>query len=774
MRSLLILLTIACRSAPETAISPAPPSSDSGGGGVPELCNDQEDDDDPSTTEQGRASFVDANGDWSDLSAAFGDTHRPGSLRLDQPGTLRLCEGEFVGRIELAADVRIEGAGAEATRLDAALHGSAVSIQGEHQVEIEGLEIWRGSGDQGGGISCSGGGHLQLAHSTIHDSGARWGGAIGLDGCSAQLQHVEIHSSWASDAGGGIALRGGDLSIEASQLARNGSDVEGGNLFAEAALVQMESSQLSGGEAPQGGNLALGPDAHFDCTGSGGLSLGLAERGGAVWMEPGSTLESAGCDWGDEADPIDDNAPNDLQSPAWIASDYGAAADFRCEDAGCSPVPISSILIAPISHVDPIAADAEAGPLTYGAHREALLWNADLLAAHGAGLSAMMTGLYAEAVIHSGDAEDFRDFMPGGRHLLGSHFHSHWKDEGDGDWEWTAEGDQDKLSEGEQLAIFTDQVYWVNEIFRELGHEVADNRWLHGVTLDLGEEMIPLYNIYPPSTVPYDNAFTRQIGAARGAFHPYRGDWGLRDDDIDVRSFEDPDDVVIRVPVQSGLFGYDEVHGNEGFVYGTRSHIQRQFLIVYLEWRERERGAVPSQDRVWLFSWSIHPIQSVYRSTTTDGQDLREEYEELLFWLEDHFVARSTPRGQAIARYGHLDDVADAFDVWDDSHGAISQMNVDEDGVPLYALGPVVDTLVDYSYVRHIPGLPEGVYAVELEHPRADPMRLAWSDVGEVELDISGATAVYHADGTVKRPPDNQLQLGASPVRIQYPRPTLP
>jgi hypothetical protein len=89
-------------------------------------------------------------------------------------------------------------------------------------------------------------------------------------------------------------------------------------------------------------------------------------------------------------------------------------------------------------------------------------------------------------------------------------------------------------------------------------------------------------------------------GGSRGWHFPYRGGFALGPGQTTDTSY-------VKLPEVGGIIGFDQVHGPEGMVYGTVPYQKRDFLRVYLEWREDARGG--ERRALRHFNWMIHPYQ---------------------------------------------------------------------------------------------------------------------------------------------------------------------
>lgn len=711
------------------------------------------------------ATFTPTDGAPVDVSAVFasGSEDAPALWVADVPGTLRVCEGVWHVRLDVRAPLEVVPEGVVV--LDGGRAGAVVTVDGA-SVSMTGLEVRGGRDDRGGGVSCAAGG-VALSDVRVVDNEADRGGGLGGEGCAWSLIDVAVEGNRARE-GAGLWVTGGSVVSAGSSVRSNVASEVGGGAWMAGADTRWTDGAWSDNVAVDGAAAVLASGSWSCLRDAGGPSVtrNAASAGVAFRYGAGAALVSEGCDWGDDAAPGDDNHPVDLTGPTGVGADYRADATFSCGDAGCFPVDVPPILVAPVIHVDPIPTDAVNGPVVYEQHREALLWVQAALEARGAALSAFMTGPYAEAVVHTGDFADFADYGPGKRHQLGSHLHNHWKGPDDGDWEWTGIADFEAMTDEELVASFEDQVPWVNQIFVANGHLEVANDFLHGTSIDLGEEMVPWFGLSEPTVMSYPNRFVAQLGAERGMYHPYRANWVLRGDEYDVSAFEDPSAEVVRIPMASGLIGYDQEHFEEGFVYGTVPYIQREAVFVWLEWREVARGATHGHGRPFVFSWSTHPYQVNAIAVGTDGILVRTSYETLLSWLHGRwFDDAPSVQGVPVARFGTMADGIASFEAWDAATDGVTAMNANADGTPVRALDALLTPLDTSSWVADLEGAPKGVDGVWLRTEEGARVLLLWSDLGAIEVSGLGTfSEVRASDGSVRAGPFDVLIADGAPI----------
>ena len=199
---------------------------------APELCDGADNDCggwDPAD-EAGTASFLTADGTWIDVLSKMAATNT-----ISGPGTLWLCEGRFVGAMELTADVDIRGRGEAGTViLDASGVGSVVSVAEGMVAQIENLVLQGGSADSGGGLWVDKGAEVSVRSSVIEANVASGSGGGIYVGGSVELYDVEVSDNTASSGGGVAVGMGGAFSADSATISGNTAKVDGGGLLARS------------------------------------------------------------------------------------------------------------------------------------------------------------------------------------------------------------------------------------------------------------------------------------------------------------------------------------------------------------------------------------------------------------------------------------------------------------------------------------------------------------------------------------------------------------
>ncbi len=218
------------------------------------------------------------------LVCATGDAdfHTIGGAVAATPsgGAIEVCAGSYPEVIAITGKaLRIRGAGADVTIIDAGSAATAISITGGDEVTLDGFTIRGGRTlGAGGGVYCfasgvrlrssillgnragAGGGGLYAESCTVqiteshfegNEGTQRGGGAALINSTGTVVDSVFIGNS--ADDGGALALLGGDIAVSASELRANLGRVHGGAIYqasdslAEGNLITSNRSNWTGG-----------------------------------------------------------------------------------------------------------------------------------------------------------------------------------------------------------------------------------------------------------------------------------------------------------------------------------------------------------------------------------------------------------------------------------------------------------------------------------------------------------------------------------------------
>ncbi len=288
-------------------------------------------------------SFMDGEGVYTDVSAAFQDDGRADLYEMKADGTLFFCPGTYTGLISVsAAAASIVGRdGAEATVLSGASDGAVISTTaGASVLSVSGLTITDGAASEGGGLYLAG---VTFDLEDLHIDGnlaTAQGGGLYAAACSGTASGLRISGNTSRGDGGGAYLDATVLTLSDSTVSDNQCDDSGGGLFAidRDTDLSMTTTLVTGNQADNGGGLYL-DDADVSCRGAMESTEGFhgntaTTAGGGVTVDGNqASFSSVGCDFGaDEAN----NTPDDVFTTKWSESYwYADDADFECEYDGC-------------------------------------------------------------------------------------------------------------------------------------------------------------------------------------------------------------------------------------------------------------------------------------------------------------------------------------------------------------------------------------------------------------------------------------------------------
>lgn len=179
------------------------------------------------------------------------------ALALAGPGdTVRAAAGTYEERLRLGGELRVEGAGAESTVVDAGGAGTALSVDAGARASVSGLTLTGGAAASGAGVQNYG--ELTLELSVVRENRAALTlGGDGLGGGVANYGSMTISAtavlSNSGVVGGGVGSSGA-LTVTDSLIAGNVGLVGGG--LASVASAQVRGSTVSGNLAVLGGGIA--------------------------------------------------------------------------------------------------------------------------------------------------------------------------------------------------------------------------------------------------------------------------------------------------------------------------------------------------------------------------------------------------------------------------------------------------------------------------------------------------------------------------------------
>lgn len=250
--------------------------------------------------------------DGADMGAPTGTCPDPGAGSL----RLHLAAGEYsVGVRSLAANISVEGEGADRTILDATLVGlrtgsvlenitvrgsgrRAVVTGGQDAPEIRDCVITRRTdSEEGGGLLCAGTSSPAITQCTFLDNAGKTGGGLEVTGAaSAHLDHCEFVRNSAEAEGGAVHCRDASSATAVScvfteNLANRGGGV---HITSSSGLV-LEDCSFRGNGATTGAALlnSTASTSMLGCLFTGNVTT--RPGGAAILLEKGASAHLSSC-----------------------------------------------------------------------------------------------------------------------------------------------------------------------------------------------------------------------------------------------------------------------------------------------------------------------------------------------------------------------------------------------------------------------------------------------------------------------------------------------
>ena len=450
---------------------------------------------------------------------------------------------------------------------------------------------------------------------------------------------------------------------------------------------------------------------------------------------------------------------NSIGSSTWLITIMLTSAVFSTLAAQDFP----PIYITGMVHLDPVATDVLDTNIiiqTYNQHRSAFLWYINYAESTGLRLSAQMTGVYAEVCVRRNTATDFADFMPGNIHHLGTHLHGTVKRPAP--YLWHVMQQPFYANPDSVQRVMVDNLPWINQIFAVNGYPSSANWFLHGSQASYPGMDTILFRYPIPNPYPYDNIF-QMCEAERGWHYVYKAGYLTEPD-------EGPDTGYVKLPEAGGIIGYDQVHGPQGMVYGTVPYERRDFLRVYIEWREAALRHEPS--KVFFFNWMIHPYQLLPGALGTDGRPARVHIRELVSWLNSNFVGHFDETGNRVAQYANAGEIREAYDQWRIAYPEYNQQLQDALAAgqhPLYF--PVIFDRLETTYHQQRLEITDTNLVIHqlIDRQTFQPVYLAWSKSGQRPLEpaISGWFNVTYGNGSSQLLHSSEIMVDMTPIILE-------
>jgi hypothetical protein len=421
------------------------------------------------------------------------------------------------------------------------------------------------------------------------------------------------------------------------------------------------------------------------------------------------------------------------------------------------------ILITGLVHIDPITADMtdETQILKiYNESRDALIWYINFAEQNGIKLSAQMSGAYAELCLGNIHASDFRSFMPGGLNHLGTHLHAETKQSGKYLWKKIP---TDKYADEATITqALRDHISQVNSIFTA-NSSSSDNNWLmHGNKIGYpGMDALLMGGLGNGIT----NKFSMSEGK-RGFYMGYRSGYFLE-------PWENWDTTFTRFSQVGGEIGFDSDIDGSGKTYGTFQYQKRDFLRVYIEWREAVRRN--EHTAIYHFNWLTHPYQLMPNLKGSDGKLVRQQITDLVNWLYKFYINKSDETGKTIARSANASEIKSAIDNWrvdyPEQEGNL-QGTIGNGEMPLYSPGIYrrLESCFHYSEVETTD--PMFVAHRFLDRNTMKTVYLAWTKQGSKSFDkllpIKGDFIIVNGDSSIIPCPEGTgISINEIPVLVE-------
>lgn len=153
----------------------------------------------------------------------------------------------------------------------------------------------KGSGSNGGGITVSSGGALNLYGGKISGNTAASGGGIYVTGGSAALYGGAVTGNSATGNGGGIYLAAsGSLTINGGSIENNkttGTSGKGGGVHVASGAAEMYGGEITGNESPNGGGVyTVGSGSSFAISGGSITGNTVTTGGGGIYIATSSKV----------------------------------------------------------------------------------------------------------------------------------------------------------------------------------------------------------------------------------------------------------------------------------------------------------------------------------------------------------------------------------------------------------------------------------------------------------------------------------------------------
>lgn len=326
--------------------------------GATERCDGIDSNCDGDATDAGTATFVDADGNGTDLTALLSGTEsEPALLTLEEEGVVNLCAGHWYATVDLRAQVDILGQGADASEIviDAAGSGSVIQLRGAGlDVVVSGLSLTGGEAEEGpdrnyagGAVQCAprhGSTALTLEEVLLFNNHSEWyGGGVAAFNCELTISDSTIEDNVAQ-LGGGMFVSDGDSAISLTSIRGNTGEQAGGGIAltedGSAAELLLSDTVVESNRSSIGGGVYEAAGAVRCETSSGSVSGGVfgnRDDFGAdgVYLANDATFVADECDFEGDVGAEDGFFSDVYAEGGDFAYLYGEDQSFACDVERC-------------------------------------------------------------------------------------------------------------------------------------------------------------------------------------------------------------------------------------------------------------------------------------------------------------------------------------------------------------------------------------------------------------------------------------------------------
>ena len=303
-------------------------------------------------------------------------------------------------------------------------------------------------------------------------------------------------------------------------------------------------------------------------------------------------------------------------------------------------------------HIEPF--ETEIGDtVSYPTRLRGLCWLRDTAAWFGAPLSVQSSGEFMEYVADSGDYDEIMRIIELGGDV-GTHTHPNYWRYGRHDWRLFAPVEYIYSAPPETVwGVIMANKSCVDSV---IGAE--NNRTLAPFFREYLPEIMDSLGFYQICIMEMN----QEIEAESVLMHYPWNPWQVRVDPLDLEDMlrEDFDQPYVQIPLLPEAHPWSPT---------DPPFWKRRFIMLYIEWLAQIRHG--DYDKVWVISWLAHPRAILYRT---------DDHIDILKWLTDNFVGKTTPTGDTIAKFSTASEVALQYYSWRSEHPGLSSFNFSPGG----------------------------------------------------------------------------------------------